>query len=86
MTERLLMGRKESNQTNKHTYLSWHQTNLYFYFFYNFIHQEFSLSDDIAFGSDITPCNKSDKPLSGLQILRKRYDINNNVAYIMTKL
>ena len=33
-------------------------------------------------------CNKIDKPLvdSGLQIFRKRYDVHNNIAYIMTKV
>ena len=46
------------------------------------------LSYDIASGSEITPCNKIDKPLvsSGLQIFGKRFDVHNNVVYIMTKL
>ena len=44
------------------------------------------LSYDVASGSDITPCNKIDKHTSGLQMFGKRYDVNNNVAYQMTKV
>ena len=40
------------------------------------------LSYDVASGSEITPCNKIDKPL----VYGKRYNVHNNVAYIMTKL
>ena len=46
-----------------------------------------TLSYDVASGSEITPCNKiSIKTTSGLSIYGKRYDVHNNVAYIMTKL
>ena len=37
-------------------------------------------SYDVASGSEITPCNKIDIPLSG-----KRRAVHNNVAYIMIK-
>ena len=40
-----------------------------------------ALSYDITSGKEITPCNKID----GLQIFGK-YDIHNNIAYIMTRL
>ena len=43
------------------------------------------LSYDVASWSEITPCNKIDKTTSGLQIYGKRYDVHNNVAYMMTK-
>ena len=36
------------------------------------------ISYDVASGNEITPCNKIGKP-------GKRYDVHNNVAYIMTK-
>ena len=39
---------------------------------------------DVASGSEITPCNKICK--LGLSIFGKRYDVHDNVAYIMTKL
>ena len=39
---------------------------------------KFLLSHDVAYGIEITP--------SGLQIFRKRYDVHNNVAYILTIL
>ena len=38
------------------------------------------LSYDVTSESEITPCNKID-----FQISRKRYDVDNNVVYIMTK-
>ena len=43
---------------------------------------------DVASGSEITPCNKIDnyKTTSGLEIFWKRYDVDNNFAYIMTKV
>ena len=43
------------------------------------------LSYDVKSRSEIAPCNKIDKTTRGLQILRKRYDVHNNIAYIMTK-
>ena len=55
-----------------------------------FVYFYVSLSYDVASASDITPCNKIDKPLvvttSGLQIFGKRYDVHNNVAYIKAKI
>ena len=39
-----------------------------------------------ASASEITPCNKIDKTACGLQIYGRRYDVHNNVAYIMTQL
>ena len=39
------------------------------------------LSYDVASGSDITLCNKIDKPL-----VVNRFDVHDNVAYIMIKL
>ena len=44
------------------------------------------LSHDVTSGSEIRPCIKIDKPLVVLQIFGKRYDVHNNIAYIMTKL
>ena len=46
------------------------------------------LSNDIALGSEISPCKNIDKPLVvySLFVFWKRYDVYNNVAYIMTKL
>ena len=44
------------------------------------------LSNDVASGIEITPCNKIDKPLVVYRLTGKRYDVHNNVAYIMTKL
>ena len=44
------------------------------------------LSYDVASGSEITPCNIIDKPLVFFSIYGKRFDVHNNVAYIMTKL
>ena len=41
------------------------------------------LSYDFASGNEIKPCNKIDKPLG---VYGERYDVHNNVAYIMTKL
>ena len=59
------------------------------------IHVHTCLSYDVASGSEITPCNKIDKPLvvyrfSG-NVLRftgflECFDVFNNIAYIMTKL
>ena len=41
-------------------------------------------SYDVASGSEITPCNKIDKPLVAIDF-GKHYDVHNNVAYIMAK-
>ena len=46
---------------------------------------EFVLSHEAAFSSDISIAIKS-LTTNGLQIFRKRYDVHNNLAYIMTKL
>ena len=40
------------------------------------------LSNDVASGSQITPCNKIDKPLVVYRFLG---NLDNNVAYIVTK-
>ena len=48
--------------------------------------QEIRLSYDVASGNEITPCNKIDKPLVIYRFTGKRYDVHNNVAYIMTQL
>ena len=45
----------------------------------------FCLSYDVASESEIRPCNKI-VTNSGLQISGKRYDVHNNIAYIMTQL
>ena len=45
----------------------------------------FLLSYDVASGSKITLCDKNDKPLLVLQVFGKLYDVQINVAYIMTK-
>ena len=52
------------------------------------VHQMYvHLSYDVASGSEITSCNKIDKPLVlYIIIFGKRFDVHNNVAYIMTKL
>ena len=65
-TERWLMGRKESNQTNK-TYTEPRKL----------------LSYDVSSGSEITPCNKIDKPLV---VYRFSGNVMTNVVHIMTKL
>ena len=44
------------------------------------------LSFDVASGSEITSCNKIDKPRVVYRFFGKRYDVHYNVAYIMTKL
>ena len=46
------------------------------------------LSYDIASESEITPCNKIDKPQLVYRFTGngKRYDVHNNVTYIMTKV
>ena len=41
-------------------------------------HDNFYLLYDVVSGSEIRPCNKID--------FGKRYDVDNNIAYIMTKL
>ena len=41
---------------------------------------------DVASGSEITSCNKIDKPLVVYRFSGKRYDVHHNVAHIMTKL
>ena len=46
----------------------------------------YNLSNDVASGSEIKPCNKIDKPLVVYRFWGKRYDVHNNVAYIITKL
>ena len=49
-------------------------------------HFMLNLSYDIASGSEIMPCNKIAKPQVFSGIFGKRYDIHNNVVYIMAKL
>ena len=44
------------------------------------------LSYDVASGSEITLCNKIDKPLVINRFTGKRNDVYNDVATIMTKL
>ena len=46
----------------------------------------FALSYDVASGSEIMPCNKIDKPLVVYRFYEKRYDVHNNVVYILTHL
>ena len=53
----------------------------------NYIKSFFDVvSYEVSSGSEITPRNKIEKTLGGLQIFGKRYDAHSNVAYIMTKL
>ena len=44
------------------------------------------LSHDVASGSEMTPSNKIDRFYCISHIYGKRYDVNNNVAHIMTKI
>ena len=44
------------------------------------------LSYDVASGSEITQCNKIDKPQVVYRFWGKRYDVHNHVQNIMTKL
>ena len=43
------------------------------------------LSYDVTSGSEITPCNKIDKPLVVYRFSGNFYHVHNSVAYIMTK-
>ena len=45
-----------------------------------------ALSYDLASWSEITPCNKIDKPLVVYRFTGNHYDVHSNVALIMTKL
>ena len=44
--------------------------------------QKHPLSYNVTSGSEITPCNKMDKPLVVYRFYGKGYDVHINVAYI----
>ena len=44
------------------------------------------ISHDVLSGSEVTPCNKIDKPLVVCRFSGKSYDVHNTVAYMIKKL